>query len=553
MIPSKSAEKAKMLQRPKEQEGPGAAAALAPSRVDSKRGALRSARSLLHGVEFFPESIAEWLDRHRWLFLCLFSVVYFAGTGFHASRRPLWADEVLTAWMTRLNLRDLWSALGVGADIEPPLFHLITRAFTGLFGESLLALRLPSILGGWMMCVGLFAFISRRGRTLYAAVAMLIPFVTAIEYYMGEARCYGIALGFCGPALICWQSAIGGGRRKVALVGLALSLAAAVSCHYYLVLMIAAIAAGELVRSFTLKHVDAPTWIALAAGLVPLPLHLPLIRAAMTFHGAAWSAAGLSGLHFTYQALLAPAILPAIVVITGLTLYRAYHGSDTKQVIAPAVNLSAAELTTALVLTCGLAAALVLAKITNGIFTLRYGLCTVFGFAIVPALLLSWFDRHRPIAGSIAFFVLSGLFVSTEVLKNDNQDAANYPFPADGSQAIVLQHPLRFMEMVYNAPPAVVSRLYYLASPSDAVRYAGQNADDDRGLLLLKKWLPLQVEDPQRFLDEHKRFLLWQTRGGSILSRLLDSGATITLNKYVGGQSLFLVETNSAIPPGELK
>ena len=71
-------------------------------------------------VQSLPEELATALERHRRTFLLLFSLAYLASIGIVASRRPLWADEVLTAYMTRLGWRQLWPALASGVDLEPP-------------------------------------------------------------------------------------------------------------------------------------------------------------------------------------------------------------------------------------------------------------------------------------------------------------------------------------------------------------------------------------------------------------------------------------------------
>src|SRR5262245_65490298 len=136
----------------------------------------------------------------------------------------MWNDELFTFYTSRLpKVSDIWGALLTGADQIPPLFHLITRAAFALFGVNSLSVRLPEVLGFWVMSLCLFRFVSKRSSALYGFAAMLVPLITVAYDYAYEARPYGLVLGFCGLALLCWQSAAEGHYRKLPLIGLAVS------------------------------------------------------------------------------------------------------------------------------------------------------------------------------------------------------------------------------------------------------------------------------------------------------------------------------------------
>src|SRR5262249_42181003 len=141
--------------------------------------------------------------------------------------KPLWHDETFTHYLARLHTpSELWSALRTGADLNPPLYHVLAQVSQALFGENPTALRLPSILGFWVMCVCLFRSVGRWCPPVTAWSALLWPLLTGAYEYAYEARPYGLLLGWTGLAFWFWQSATGQGRRSFALLGLALALGA---------------------------------------------------------------------------------------------------------------------------------------------------------------------------------------------------------------------------------------------------------------------------------------------------------------------------------------
>ena len=94
-----------------------------------------------------------------------------------------------------------------------------------LVGPVHVAIRLPGMIGFWILCLYLFRFVSIRTSPLAGYVAMSFPLVTNAYYYAYEARPYGAVMGFCGLALVCWQGATNRSERRNAwLVGLACAL-----------------------------------------------------------------------------------------------------------------------------------------------------------------------------------------------------------------------------------------------------------------------------------------------------------------------------------------
>ena len=97
-------------------------------------------------------------------------------------------------------------------------------------------------------------------------------------------------------------------RRPLALAGLWLSLAAAVSTHYYAVLIFLPLAAGELTRTWTTKRVDFAIWAALLLGLLPLLAYMPLMAESRKYAATFWSRPDLRAkhhffIHFSWRIL----------------------------------------------------------------------------------------------------------------------------------------------------------------------------------------------------------------------------------------------------------
>src|SRR4051794_37608190 len=250
-----------------------------------------------------------------WLLIALSAVVLCA-TLLLDSQRPFWNDELFTVYIARQPaFHDVWKVLMTGAEQLPPLFFAITRASTSLLGQSRVAYRLPETLGFLVMSLCALQFVRRRTSASYGLLAFLFPFLTEAFYYACEARPYGLVLGFCGLAAISWQAAVEGRRRPVALLGLALSLACAVSCHYYAVLIFFPFAVAECVRPLKTRTIDLPMYFAIAGGVVPFFAFLPLIRAASGYASKFWSKPQWTMLFSFYEILLTRADLALMVAV----------------------------------------------------------------------------------------------------------------------------------------------------------------------------------------------------------------------------------------------
>jgi hypothetical protein len=106
------------------------------------------------------------------------SAVYFANIFLKASRKLFWFDELFAVYLCRVpTFRDTWGAVTHGADFNPPLFYLVTRFAQRLFGDGLVATRLPESIGVWIFCVCLFFLLLIMPQSVSKVAALLLRLV----------------------------------------------------------------------------------------------------------------------------------------------------------------------------------------------------------------------------------------------------------------------------------------------------------------------------------------------------------------------------------------
>ncbi len=105
--------------------------------------------------------------------------------------RNIWFDE---AWSWYISQQPLEVILEEGrSNIHPPFLHLLLKFWTALFGDSRVALRMPSLLAN----VGTIGLVYVLGRWLLSRqVALLAAFFLALSphqvFYAQEARMYAL-------------------------------------------------------------------------------------------------------------------------------------------------------------------------------------------------------------------------------------------------------------------------------------------------------------------------------------------------------------------------
>ncbi len=212
--------------------------------------------------------------------LTVVSALFFASTIGLSAAKLIWFDEIISYRISGLpRVADVWTALAKdGPDVTPPLNFLLIRASFSLLGEGQIAARMPSIVGVWVMCLCVFAFMARRYRAEYCWAAVFLLLGCDVITYSIEARPYGAMLGFTGLALVAWQAATEGRAPVFSRMVLWTSMACAISSHYYAILVLIPFGLGEIARTALRRRVDWGLWAALFGSLAPLGFYLPIIR-----------------------------------------------------------------------------------------------------------------------------------------------------------------------------------------------------------------------------------------------------------------------------------
>jgi len=511
------------------------------------------------------DALARSVDNNIGFYLIGLLWVYLVVMGFRALGALMWYDELITWHLCRLpSMAATWSAIKAGADLNPPLHYAVVRAFQAFLGQNQLAARLPSIVAFAVACACVFLFVRRHLATPLALAAMLFPLLTNAAGWAYEARPHALVLAGAGLALVSWQAATMGSRRRLpALAGIAIGLAVALLSHCLAVLLAVPFVIGEVARSLRQKRIDWPVWLAFAAATPALLFYPSLL---FRSHGSA--AVAIPAFQVTlgsfanfYEVLLAPAIWPlaAALVLALLLPQGDCHEASTRPAM-PAHEIAAL---------LGFAAlpvfAILLAKFLGGVFYFRYGLAAVIGFSA----LLPWLLRRDPVSdrrlGAVLALLFAAVFAGSFLLellpglsrvRQESAAAAGGPsIPGhplltrafETGLPLVIGDAKLVITIDHYGTPELVSRTYYLTDSHAAIRYTGSDVFEH--LNVLRTWFQIRphIEDYASFVAAHRSFLLYCDPKDElqwILPKLTGDGAQLNL-KGITETALLLEVTPS--------
>ncbi len=503
--------------------------------------AVRDECSFRTPIEFRSRkaSFPVWLDAHPVgafaSLTVLFFVVFFTQSAF----KLMWLDEFITLHLAKLNnLHDLWHALAVGADPNPPVTYILVHWCRQMFGEHEWAYRLPAALGCWIGLVSLFAFLKRRVCGTWAIFGCLVWMSMAAFDYSFESRSYGIFYGLAMVAFFCWTATVeparSAGLRWIALVGMTLALAAGISTNYFAVLAFLPPAVAELVRTVVrmqgarrvgamelnertqrrslVSAIDLRVWVAFAVAALPLLAYRPLIAHSIAqFAPYAWNKVSIDQVFDSYTEMVEIILYPilALLVLGGVVLFTKERVRrvcrECRRRLLPrwASEMFAPQRGRAPILPYEAAGVFVfmaypicgyiIASIRGGMLSPRFVIPVCYGFAIAAAIVSRYLFRNMRNAPVVLICIACAWFLSREAVvgywykqQKDSfntlvggLEQAQHKMPA--GCPIVIADPLLALSFQHYAPNDLVRRVVF---PVDfpAIRYFRKDDSPEENL-----------------------------------------------------------------------
>jgi hypothetical protein len=498
-----------------------------------------------------PGRVFQIIVESRLVAWAVFTVIYAIPTVYLAHLKLFWDDEFFTLYLSRTpTWHDLLQALATGADQHPPSFYYLTHLMTTVFGSGHVTVRLPAILGFWLLCICLYEIVRDLATPEWAVVAMFFPLSTGFYFYASEARGYGMVCGFSALAMLSWMRSTAHRKRTIYIPLLAVSLAAAVASHYYAGLVVVALALGELIRTRYTKKIDWPIWIAFIGTCVPILAFLGTIRSARGYSSHFWAIPVWSDAIAFYPnqfGLGAFAVLGTLAIALSFRVIRGRQIDEWATWRKPSWNPWQA------VAICTLAAlpvpTMLLAKfITHG-FTPRYCIFAIVGVTVLLFYFISRFALRRSaaaigIVACVLIFLLQVRQLNSTYkegraeLDEDVRALSSLP-----DAPIVLMEVSVAHRLSYYAPRRLASRLVFVADANSSISYLKQDTVD-RGLLDLRFWFPINIVRADSFLTDNPQFYVFgQTSSWSWLTFDMPKwGETKLLGRGEEGRLLFSVD-----------
>jgi hypothetical protein len=215
------------------------------------------------------------------LLLLLMTAALWLSGSFSLFGRFFWYDESLTQTIVAdPDFLHSMRALAGGVETHPPTYYVLLRGVTTVLGRAdEVPLRWFAYLCTVVGLVGLYATLRFAYPPLAAFAATLAVGAHPLVLHQGfEARHYNVLLA--EAAWLCYfllRSRVPGAGLWT-VIGLAVMAILMVTTHYFGIICLALILAGDALVSFRSGRARLCRVVALAAGVVALACCLPLLR-----------------------------------------------------------------------------------------------------------------------------------------------------------------------------------------------------------------------------------------------------------------------------------
>jgi mannosyltransferase len=298
-----------------------------------------------------------------WPLLALVTALVPVLLSFIGINRQMWIDEHVTYYVTELTWSQFWNLIG-NQDLVHGAYYVLMRLWTDIAGTSLVALRLPSIIGMAITAGGLTLLGRRLFSTRVGLLAGLVfGVLPTVSRYGQEVRSYALV------------------SALVVLATLALTYAITLPD-------------GPRWTLYTVSMI-AVTYLHVVAALILLPHFLLVLHALRRERekAIAW--------WFLSAAAIGVAALPLLYYARGQSAQVDWITADADAVRRYPVELFGSDLVTAAVVLLGLVGAVQLARQRAG------NMVAVLVWAVVPpAFSYLTFDLVHLFLAKYALFVL---------------------------------------------------------------------------------------------------------------------------------------------------
>jgi hypothetical protein len=467
---------------------------------------------------------------------CFYALIALA-----VSSRPLWHDELYTYYIAKAPTLKQFIAGITQIDLQPPLQYVLSRISLSILGDSAFATRLPSMVAFAVASLCLYYFVRHRLGRFYGLAAMLILWLSPFLYLAGEARPYGLVLGFFGIAMLGWQTAIEGRRRRLGLLALAVGVWGMIVSQAFSPLLVAIFAVAEFARSLERRRVDWPVWIALLAPSPFVVLYIPIFR---RFEGLSALPPQFQASYFKMLSFYAELLASVgVVLLIGMTLallaYRSQAGKFRSE------TLIARRHEIALVL--GLLSLPIMVNLllmrSGGAFWPRYCMPTAIGFSLLFVYVLAKLtNSSRAAAAIIAGCALLGIIIGTFLQVVGAQKSTMVRIVElsrlDSRLPLVDASGLTFLEMNKREDETLLSRVFYLTDRDAAIKYSHATIFEGTGKL--KQYWPIRgtVKPYREFVQQTRHFYVLGTPDYPedwLIPKLIDDRAELKFIGEVGG------------------
>ncbi len=124
--------------------------------------------------------------------------------------QSLWLDEAIGALVVRdLSVKEIFTSF-LPVDNHPPLYYLMLKLWTAVFGYTELSIRFPSVIFGVGTIFIIYLIASRilNNRKLGIVISLLLATSQFHIYYSQEARMYSMAAFFTVLSIFCFMKLI---------------------------------------------------------------------------------------------------------------------------------------------------------------------------------------------------------------------------------------------------------------------------------------------------------------------------------------------------------